>query len=371
MSRSVLPGLLAAGLLLGPVSRGIQAAPPPEPRITRQFEGTSLRDAVAALFAQRGEPALVLPEVANHPVDLSLKDVPWRAALQRVLAAGHATYRREDGVTVVERVRNAPSPTALAEVTRDGSLLRIRLEHYPLQRLPALLGRYLEGKALGPVPAGLAERTVTAVAGPAPVQEVLRQIAAVAEVAVPAEGPLTLAPLAPGLRVEPLPDGRLEVDLRQVPLQDAYAALLPEGTALMIRPEVPPVPVSMKLRAGRDTILKLITLYARSSVPHLETRAESSTFHVTLGTAPEGRKVTVEFLQLPLRQALQLLLKGSGLDYAVDPTVPDVPITAQLKDVEVAQALRLLVRLAAAAHPGITLRRSGEMWMVAMRNPGG
>src|SRR5689334_7559484 len=64
------------------------------------------------------------------------------------------------------------------------------------------------------------------------------------------------------------------------------------------------------------------------------------------------RKVTLNLKDTPLRSAIDALFQGTGLQYAVDPNVPNVPLTITLRDVGLQAALRILIRQAALAVPG-------------------
>jgi hypothetical protein len=59
------------------------------------------------------------------------------------------------------------------------------------------------------------------------------------------------------------------------------------------------------------------------------------------------------------------LFEGSGLQYAVDPTVPNYPITLDIRDVPFSTALRTLLRLA----PGITFSKEGDVYIIRPRPP--
>src|SRR5947207_10769140 len=58
-----------------------------------------------------------------------------------------------------------------------------------------------------------------------------------------------------------------------------------------------------------------------------------------LAPPPPERRVTLDLHGVPLRAALMQLFKGSGLNFAVDPGVPDLPITLSLKDSSVEAGL--------------------------------
>jgi hypothetical protein len=86
------------------------------------------------------------------------------------------------------------------------------------------------------------------------------------------------------------------------------------------------------------------------------------------GAATE-RKVTVNLKDVPLRQAVDLLFAGTGLQYAVDPNVLNVPVNLTIRDVGIQAALRLVIRQASTAQPGITMSRDGEIYHIALRKP--
>lgn len=67
----------------------------------------------------------------------------------------------------------------------------------------------------------------------------------------------------------------------------------------------------------------------------------------------------------PLRTALEMLFTGSGLQLAIEPAVPDYPITLNIHGIPFDTALRSLLRLA----PGVTYRKEGEIYIVGLRQP--
>jgi hypothetical protein len=78
-----------------------------------------------------------------------------------------------------------------------------------------------------------------------------------------------------------------------------------------------------------------------------------------------GAPVTLHLRDTPLRTALEMLFEGSGLQYAVEPTVTNIPITLDVRDVPFPTALRTLLRLA----PGTTFRKEGEVTIIGLRQP--
>jgi type II secretory pathway component GspD/PulD (secretin) len=89
--------------------------------------------------------------------------------------------------------------------------------------------------------------------------------------------------------------------------------------------------------------------------------------------SPEGgagyeRKLTIKLRDTPLREALQALFVVSGFQYVIVPNVPDLPFNLNIRDVGLAAAVRILVRQAAVAAPGLTTSRDGEITLVRIRS---
>lgn len=81
------------------------------------------------------------------------------------------------------------------------------------------------------------------------------------------------------------------------------------------------------------------------------------------------RKVSLQLQDVPLRQALDRLFQGTGLRYAVEPDIPNVPVRMVAQDVSLDTALRLLVRGAAARVPGLVSARGAEGYTLRVQQP--
>src|SRR3569623_1561177 len=79
------------------------------------------------------------------------------------------------------------------------------------------------------------------------------------------------------------------------------------------------------------------------------------------------KKVTLNLKDVPLRSAIDALFQGTGLQYSVDPNVLNVPVTLNIRDIGLQAALRLLVRQAATAQPGLTFSKDGDIFVVKIR----
>ena len=73
---------------------------------------------------------------------------------------------------------------------------------------------------------------------------------------------------------------------------------------------------------------------------------------------PPERTYSLDVRQVPLRRAIARLFRGSGLSYAVDTGVPDVPVTVSFRDLPFAKGLSSLVESASANAPACGERRS-------------
>ena len=87
----------------------------------------------------------------------------------------------------------------------------------------------------------------------------------------------------------------------------------------------------------------------------------------TAADAGADKKITLDLRDIPLRDAIGLLFKGSGLQYTIDPNIQNVPITLNIRDIALPAALRLIVRQAAVSMPGLTSAKEGDIYMVRIR----
>ncbi|MCC2671035.1 MAG: hypothetical protein K0Q72_3506 [Armatimonadetes bacterium] len=85
--------------------------------------------------------------------------------------------------------------------------------------------------------------------------------------------------------------------------------------------------------------------------------------------APDtDKKITVNLKDIPLRAAIDALFAGTGQQYAVNPDVQNVPVNLNIRDIGLQAGLRLLLRQAAIAQPGVTLANEGGVFVVKVRN---
>jgi hypothetical protein len=180
---------------------------------------------------------------------------------------------------------------------------------------------------------------------------------------------------------------------RKVTLQATDAPLrrviemLFEGSGLQyaVDPNVPDVRINMGVsQAPLREALELVMRLGASQVPGLSYTVQDGVYLIQLrpggGRNPrvpavtatgEGpnRKLSLNLRDMPLRKAIEMLFTGSGLQWAVEPNVPDVPINLNVRDLNLQAALRLVVRLASAQVPGLTQTRDGDVYVIRIRRP--
>src|SRR5262245_45237899 len=78
--------------------------------------------------------------------------------------------------------------------------------------------------------------------------------------------------------------------------------------------------------------------------------------------APPAAKVTLDFQNVPLRQALQKLFQDTKLKLTVEADVPDKPVVVKIRDVDFETALRIVTRVADAEY-----RKQGDQYTVRKR----
>src|SRR5262249_4846825 len=82
---------------------------------------------------------------------------------------------------------------------------------------------------------------------------------------------------------------------------------------------------------------------------------------------PQDKRVNLNVHDMRLRAAVDMLFQGTGLNVAVEPAVPDVPITLSVMDQPFKTALRMLIRVAADHIPGLTCTQDRGLYLIKIR----
>jgi type II secretory pathway component HofQ len=83
--------------------------------------------------------------------------------------------------------------------------------------------------------------------------------------------------------------------------------------------------------------------------------------------ADEEKRVSLTLKDTRLRDAVEMLFKGTDFQYTIDPNVPNVPITLSIRDTPILQALRLVVKQAALGAPGLISTRENGIIVIKFR----
>jgi len=121
--------------------------------------------------------------------------------------------------------------------------------------------------------------------------------------------------------------------------------------------------IMLKMLARTSLAVSALAASLALSAPLFPTCATAAP--AAAGARGEASNVTLSLRDAPLRTALQTLFEGSGMQHAVEPAVPNYPITLDIRDVSFSTALRTMLRLA----PGVTFRKDGDIYIIGMRQP--
>lgn len=90
-------------------------------------------------------------------------------------------------------------------------------------------------------------------------------------------------------------------------------------------------------------------------------------FTLPQARAASDQRVTINLKEIPLRTAIDSLFTGTGIQYSVNPDVLNVPVTLTIRDIGLESALRLMIRQASVAQPGLTFTKDGDIFVVKVR----
>jgi type II secretory pathway component HofQ len=185
---------------------------------------------------------------------------------------------------------------------------------------------------------------------------------------------------------EPAP--QISLAVRDVPLSRVIEELSKtSGLTCSIDPSVPDVRISLNVQSNSPQgVLRLIVRQAGEQVLGLGLRKEGDAYVLRVRPLEEqgrervlpghsdarlGRKVTLDLQQVPLRQALERVLEGSGVQFVVEPGMPPISLDLKLAGRTAFQGLLALVETAAWQVPELQLTREKGIYHleVATRRP--
>jgi hypothetical protein len=185
------------------------------------------------------------------------------------------------------------------------------------------------------------------------------------------------------------PTGSLQ--FKGVPLRRAIEQIFSgSNRQYSVNANVPDVLVSVEFRDARlDQALRSVIESAERQAQGLTFHREENLYIVTMdgkrppatmeagpnrrrqpisvlaatGTGP-SRRVSIHLSHAPLHQAIAAIFAGSGIGYSVGASVPDVPVSLDIRDQDVKSAVKGVVEAAAQQAPGLTVTRKGATYLI-------
>ncbi|MGV3723072.1 MAG: hypothetical protein ACO1SX_19405 [Actinomycetota bacterium] len=188
---------------------------------------------------------------------------------------------------------------------------------------------------------------------------------------------------------------RGSLDCRDTPLRSALALLRAQsGLVIKLDESVPNVRVTLTLNdVPYEDILRVLVRQTAVSVPGLRVSRLGDAYAVHRLVAQPGeptlilaaeplasptlntgflRKVSVGFRDEGARQALARVFDLAGAPFAIEPNVPNVPVTVNVRTGTAWEALRLILTAAQEQSPirfsQIVVGQIGEVYVVALRS---
>lgn len=185
------------------------------------------------------------------------------------------------------------------------------------------------------------------------------------------------------------PPARVTLETRDTPLRGALRLLQAQaGFSYTLDSTVPNVPVSLSLRnVPYEDVLHLLVRQAAGSVPGLRVTRREGAYVIsvhrdrvgaeTVPVSPEPldtpaltaaftRKVSVGFHEEGLRQVLARVFSLVGVPYTVEPNVPNIPVTVDVRNGTVWELLSRVLAAAQLQAP-VELGQFGEVYVVALK----
>lgn len=200
-------------------------------------------------------------------------------------------------------------------------------------------------------------------------------------------------PATQALGEEPTAAGapRGSFECRDTPLRSALALLHTQsGLEIKLEESVPNVPVTLALKeVSYEDILRVLVRQVAVSVPGLRVTRLGTSYAVHRAPPPADgssqheaseplgsptltpamlRKVSVGFQEEGVRQALTRLFSLAGAPVSVEPNVPNVPVSVNVRTGTLWECLRRIVNAAQEQAPAGEIRvgQIGEVYVVAL-----
>jgi hypothetical protein len=183
------------------------------------------------------------------------------------------------------------------------------------------------------------------------------------------------------------PGWRVSLAAQGVPLRRALDTLFANADMwCVVDPNVPDVPVNI---AFRDVPLRsgvwLVVGAASARGPRLALRQEGDNFVLGLQQRPGApavrvvapaqakarpvqSRVNVNLRYVPLRKALKTASGSAPLRCIVEPNVPDVPVTMQVRNLTAEAAVQQITSVASLSARGMNYARAGDVVVVYMEH---
>lgn len=183
---------------------------------------------------------------------------------------------------------------------------------------------------------------------------------------------------------------RVSIEARDTPLRGALRLLQAQaGFSYTVESTVPNVPVSLSLKnVPVEDVLRLLVRQAAGSVPGLRVTRREGAYVISVHkdrvgeevvpVSPEPlqaptltsdftRKVSVGFREEGLRQVLSRVFSLVGVPYTIEPNVPNIPVTVDVRSGTVWEVLSRVLNAARQQVP-VELGQVGEVYVVALRS---
>src|SRR3569833_258532 len=168
---------------------------------------------------------------------------------------------------------------------------------------------------------------------------------------------------------KPSPRPRIAtLNLEQAPLRNALETIFSAaGVQYTVAPNILNVRVSVKLRdVPWDVALDLVVRQAAIAVPGLGYSKVGDVYAVEIRPKPgsHGPSINLNLKEAPFRSALETIFTNSGISYSIAPDVRDTPITVNLRDTPLDDAVRIVVSQALSVQPELIVPKTSRGYTI-------